>query len=208
MRLIGLFVGRCDGTDVSPPVVFLSSAFDLHKFSFFEKKVVKEACVFLARTAVPRVTFNKREVITHEESLAFVYRWTDGMFVCAIAEHDYPQRIGFDVIHKIRRCFIDTVSHSVWISADEGSSNSTFRHRLTDLLTQYQNPATFDKVVQAQQRTETVQEQMQHNITALLHTGENIETLVAKSNDLSESSKVLFKSSRKLKKRYACCKTQ
>eukprot|EP00922_Rhytidocystis_sp_ex-Travisia-forbesii_P042800 GHVS01063999.1.p1 GENE.GHVS01063999.1~~GHVS01063999.1.p1 ORF type:complete len:203 (+),score=24.37 GHVS01063999.1:105-713(+) len=202
MRLISIAVGRIADDQ---KLIILVSTFSLSTLSFFERKVAKEACTFLARTAAPRVSMSTRETVVHEGSVAFIYRWTDSLCVVVVADEEYPARLAYRLIDEVAKSFRQ--SEQRWESGGEGGAVK-YKPQIKLLLDMYKDPSEFDKLVQTQQKTEAVQEHMRHNISTILQTGENLDKLVSMSNDLSESSKVMFKSARKLKKRYACCKVQ
>eukprot|EP00922_Rhytidocystis_sp_ex-Travisia-forbesii_P070277 GHVS01105005.1.p1 GENE.GHVS01105005.1~~GHVS01105005.1.p1 ORF type:complete len:203 (-),score=17.43 GHVS01105005.1:306-914(-) len=202
MRLLSVTVGRITSDQ---QLVILVSAFCLSKLSFFERKVAREACTFLARTAAPRVALSTRETVVHEDSVAFIYRWPDSLCVVAVADEEYPSRLAYKLIDELARNFRASVPR--WREGRE-DGGIQYKPQIKQLLETYKEPSEFDKLVQTQQKTEAVHEHMRHNISTMLQTGENLDKLVSMSNDLSETSKQMFKSSRNLKKRYSCCKVQ
>ncbi|PHJ15118.1 protein phosphatase [Cystoisospora suis] len=70
------------------------------------------------------------------------------------------------------------------------------------------NPRSFDQLLSVSEKTEQAQKEVRRALQAVLETGEDLNELVQKSEDLSLTSKQLFKSATKAKKHYACCKIQ
>ncbi|CDJ59199.1 hypothetical protein, conserved [Eimeria maxima] len=81
MKLIAIFVCRCPAG--SDSVVFLSAAYDLSSFSFYQRNTVKEGLKFVTRTAIPRLPVGSQQEVEHEGSCAFVYRYPDSLAVLA-----------------------------------------------------------------------------------------------------------------------------
>ncbi|PFH32574.1 putative prenylated protein [Besnoitia besnoiti] len=211
MKLIALIVARCASTADIP--VFLCSAFELGGYSFYQKHSVKEACKFLARTAIPRVSKEAREMIEHEGSVAFLYRFIDSLAVVAIGDAEYPSRLAFRLLHEVHEKFVRAVPVAVWASAEPPGASSCapqirFKDELAALLQTYQNPRQADAVTRALEKSEQAQMEVRRTMEAVLQNGEDLTELVQKSQDLSIASKQLFKTATKAKKHYACCRVQ
>jgi len=74
---------------------------------------------------------------------------------------------------------------------------------LQSILNEFQDPKTADKLLKIQDTLDDIKEIMHKNIEEVLKRGETIDGLVAKSQDLSESSKIFYKQA---KKQNQCCK--
>jgi len=75
---------------------------------------------------------------------------------------------------------------------------------LQQALSDFQDPKTADKLLKIQDTLEDIKSIMHKNIEDVLARGDTIDGLVAKSADLSESSKIFYKQA---KKTNACCKS-
>ena len=64
----------------------------------------------------------------------------------------------------------------------------------------YQNPYEVDKLLKIQKSVDDVKDIMQQNIEVILHRGENLETLMIKSKDLSDASVKFYE-----KTKTKCC---
>ncbi|CBZ50464.1 conserved hypothetical protein [Neospora caninum Liverpool] len=211
MKLVALLVARC-ASNVDTPV-FLCSSFELGGYAFYQRHAMKEACKFLARTAIPRVGTEVRETIEHAGSVAFLYRFFDSLAVVAIGDADYPSRVAFRLLQEVHKQFIRLVPVAVWSSvAPVGSSSSAsqihFKDELTQLLLRYQDARKADTLTTVVEKSELAQKEVKRTIDAVLQNGESLDELVQKSEDLSLTSKQLFKTATKAKKHYACCKVQ
>jgi len=70
-------------------------------------------------------------------------------------------------------------------------------------LKEWQNPASTDKIAKIQKELDEVKEIMATNIEAVLKRGEDLDSLMEKSTDLSATSLTFYK---KAKKQNQCCK--
>ncbi|EPR59151.1 putative prenylated protein [Toxoplasma gondii GT1] len=211
MKLIALLVARC-ASDADAPV-FLCSAFELGGYAFYQRHSMKEACKFLARTAIPRVGVETREVIEHDGSVAFLYRFFDSLAVVAIGDANYPSRVAFRLLHEIHEKFTRAVPVALWSSvAPVGNSSCAaqihFKDDLALLLRRFQDARKADTLTAVMEKSEQTQKEVKRTIDAVLQNGESLDELVQKSQDLSLTSKQLFKTATKAKKHYACCKVQ
>jgi synaptobrevin family protein YKT6 len=73
---------------------------------------------------------------------------------------------------------------------------------LESYLTKYQNPKEADAMTKIQTDLDETKIILHNTITGILQRGEKLDTLVAKSEDLSTQSKVFYKTARKTNQ---CC---
>jgi len=73
---------------------------------------------------------------------------------------------------------------------------------LESYLTKYQNPKEADAMTKMQTDIDETKIILHSAITGILQRGEKLDTLVAKSEDLSTQSKVFYKTARKTNQ---CC---
>jgi len=73
---------------------------------------------------------------------------------------------------------------------------------LESYLTKYQNPKEADAMTRIQTDIDETKIILHNAITGILQRGEKLDTLVAKSEDLSTQSKVFYKTARKTNQ---CC---
>eukprot|EP00923_Selenidium_pygospionis_P052913 GHVN01091661.1.p1 GENE.GHVN01091661.1~~GHVN01091661.1.p1 ORF type:complete len:188 (+),score=8.70 GHVN01091661.1:641-1204(+) len=132
--ILGLIISRCDNDET---VVFLSTAHDLSQFKLWERKTVKEGCLFISRTVSTRVAVGSRQIIEHEGQGAFVARWNDGICVTMVADLTYPQRVAFLCLEEVHTTFKRTVGVTVWARVAEDDV-CDFKSELRAILKNYQ----------------------------------------------------------------------
>ncbi|KAL8449695.1 hypothetical protein Emed_002950 [Eimeria media] len=216
MKLIAIIVCRCPRS--SQELGFLSAAYDLSGYAFYQRNTVKEGLKFIARTAIPRLPVGSQQEVEHEGSVAFVYRYPDSLAILAIGDREYPRRVAFACLNEVHADFTRSVSMPVWVragsqgaAAKSSTSNHPdvhYRDRLAELLKKYKNPMQSDELVRALQKAEQAQEVVRQTISTVLRHGESLQELVNRSEDLSSTSKQLFKSTTKVKNSFGCCRVQ
>lgn len=75
---------------------------------------------------------------------------------------------------------------------------------MAGFLTQWQNPHEADKLMKVEKELFEVKEIMHQNLNDILKRGENLDTLMARSKDLSTVSVDFYKKAKKQNK--TCCK--
>eukprot|EP00920_Eleutheroschizon_duboscqi_P043249 GHVT01102792.1.p2 GENE.GHVT01102792.1~~GHVT01102792.1.p2 ORF type:complete len:212 (+),score=60.89 GHVT01102792.1:879-1514(+) len=211
MRLIGLFLLYCppDASFSSSSCTMLAYATDVSKFPFLQQGAAREASKFLARTVAQRVSCQSREVVEHEGSVAIAFRRADGLAGVAVADEEYPPRVAFKLLAEAMDAFAEQFQPEVWrAGSQENAFKTSFKPKLNAILKAYKDPVGFDALAATQSKVEAAHAEMHKSIDALLRAGESLEALVVKSEDLSTSSKVLFKQAKHAKSHYACCKVQ
>jgi len=71
------------------------------------------------------------------------------------------------------------------------------------VIKNYQDPSKVDKLSQAQKNVDETKIILHDNIKKLLERQGDLDTLVAKSNDLSKGAKAFYKNTKKVNK--SCC---
>jgi synaptobrevin family protein YKT6 len=119
--------------------------------------------------------------------------------VTVITDPEYPQRVAFTLIADMFRQFqalgVDWMSVRV-------DANLPFPELATQLQ-RYQNPTEADRLTKIQSELSQVTDVMHRNIEELMKRGETLESLMARSEDLSGVSYDFYK---RAKKNNQCCK--
>eukprot|EP00923_Selenidium_pygospionis_P052898 GHVN01091646.1.p1 GENE.GHVN01091646.1~~GHVN01091646.1.p1 ORF type:complete len:246 (+),score=18.30 GHVN01091646.1:683-1420(+) len=179
--ILGLIISRCDNDET---VVFLSTAHDLSQFKLWDRKTVKEGCLFISRTVSTRVAVGSRQIIEHEGQGAFVARWNDGICVTMVADLTYPQRVAFLCLEEVHTTFKRTVGVTVWARVEEDDV-CDFKSELRAILKNYQDPREVDALKNTQAKVDEAQAVIHRDIMTLLENNESLDALVEKSDDLS-----------------------
>eukprot|EP01069_Polyplicarium_translucidae_P003876 Polyplicarium_translucidae@DN2433_c0_g1_i4.p2 len=159
----------------------------------------------MARTVLPRLQVGSRECISHEEYRIHALRGQIGLAIVVITDEDYPSRVAFRCIASVAEDFQNCISEHEWRNA-KGDDSIDYKERLKKYLKKFDDPESFDSVVKTQRKVDETKEIMQKNIEQVLAGGENLEQLMMKSEDVSDQTKAMFQSSKKLKKK--CCVVQ
>lgn len=125
---------------------------------------------------------------------------TTGNCCVMITDEEYPSRVAFSIISKkVRDC---TVGGSSSSSSTSGVSSSTL---LAQDIVRFQNPLDLPeaKIEKINKELDKVKEIMHENISAVIARGEDINSLMKKSEDLSKHSKIFIDDTKRLNR---CCK--
>jgi len=71
---------------------------------------------------------------------------------------------------------------------------------ISELLKQFEDVYALNKVAQVQSQVEKVKLVAVQNLEAILQRGENVDQLIQQADELSTSTRVFYKSSKKLQK--------
>lgn len=125
---------------------------------------------------------------------------SDGLICIVHTSESYPLRAGFQLLAT---CLADFQKEfdGRWQTAQGGKKQPLKWAQLGKLLKQYQDLASVDKITKAQQLIDETKVVMLDNIDAVMRRGENLEDLVAKTDDLSTMSKGFHKAAKKTNKR-------
>jgi len=125
-----------------------------------------------------------------------------GMTAVCFADSEYPARVAFGYLSKLCEDFAQATNGQLSSSSEDNCMDATFQAAHLKLLTQFQDPAQADQLTQIMAELEQTKLVLHETIEAALERGQKIDDLVAKSNDLSGSSKAFFKTA---KKQNQCC---
>ncbi|KAL5368565.1 SNARE protein [Cryptosporidium parvum] len=142
-----------------------------------------------------------QEIITHDEYTIFSYKWSDGLSISMICDDDFPARIAFSSIFEAYMNIKDKNQHELSLLDDKLIYRTIFT-----ILNKYKEPLISDAITESQIKIDKAREAINVSLKSFLDRGENLDELIQKSNDLSDSSKKLFKMSKKTKR--PCCSLQ
>lgn len=182
--------------------VMLSSAAELSSFGYFQRGSVKEMFVFFSRTFAKNATPSSRSSVKQEAYLCHVYSSPAGITAVCFADEEYPSRVAFGYLSKLCESFSQTTQGKLSSSTDDNCMDASFQTTHMKLLTQFQDPAQADQLAKIENELEQTKVVLHETIEAALERGQKIEDLVNKSQDLSGSSKMFFKTA---KKQNQCC---
>jgi len=118
-----------------------------------------------------------------------------------VADHEYPQRVGFSLLTQLLDEFTKSHPRSAWPTMQPKKAGD-FDKFLAERLAKYQNPRNADQISQVQAEIDETKIVMYDTINKMLERGEKLDDLVNKSDELSAQSKLFYKSARKTNQ---CC---
>ena len=136
--------------------------------------------------------------LLHRDPLACA---SAGITACCFADAEYPSRVAFGYLSKLCEDFTQATGGRLASSDEDGCMDAAFPAH-TSLLTQFQDPAQADQLTRIMNELEETKVVLHDTIEAALERGQKIDTLIEKSNDLSGSSKMFYKTA---KKQNQCC---
>ncbi|EOD32534.1 hypothetical protein EMIHUDRAFT_373503 [Emiliania huxleyi CCMP1516] len=152
--------------------VMLSQAAELSSLGFFQRSTAKEVFVMFSRQ------FAKASTEPGQRS--------------SVRKDGYMSHVYHSPMGVVAVCFAD----------DEYPQRVAFGYLSKELLVKFQDPGQADQLTQIMAELEKTKLVLHETIEAALERGCKIETLINKSNDLSGSSKMFFKTA---KKQNQCC---
>lgn len=202
MRLLYSCVFKTGSTAAGKdgPIV-LTSAAELSSFGYFQRSSIKEMFLFFSRTFAKNVTAGQRTSVKHEGFLCHLYASPGGMTAVCFADAEYPSRVAFGYLSKLCEDFTQATGGVLASSSEDGCMDSTFPAH-PKLLQQFQDPGQADQLTRIMSELEQTKVVLHDTIEAALERGQKIDTLIDKSNDLSGSSKMFYKTA---KKQNQCC---
>jgi len=177
----------------------LASVYELSSFGYFQRGSVREVALFVSREVVQRSKRGERQSITHQGYLCHVYVHPRGIGCAALTDVEYPQRVAFSLIQQAVESFLKDYE----LTFEVHTTDQDLRvPGLEALIQKYQDPQKADPVMKIQKDLEETKQILVKSIDQVLERGEKLETLAAKSNDLSFQSKAFMTNAEKMNK---CC---
>nr|CAG4635086.1 EOG090X0E6P [Alona affinis] len=177
----------------------LRAAYDLTSFGYFQRSSVQEFMAFTAKILTERTQTASRQSVKQGEYMCHVYVRGDGLACVLTADHEYPQRVAHTLLTKVLDEFSAKVASTQWT---EGNAGAAAYAGLEPALAKYQNPREADALTKVQEELDETKIILHHTIEAVLERGEKLDDLVAKSQGLSDASKMFYKTARKTN---SCC---
>lgn len=117
------------------------------------------------------------------------YARTEGVAGIIISDHEYPALVAHQVLSKVVDEFLSKYPRTAYAASSVASLDFP---QLKDYLTKYQDPQQADSIMKIQKELDETKIVLHKTIESVLERGEKIDSLVAKSNDLSGSSKMFY----------------
>lgn len=133
----------------------------------------------------------------------------DGLSGVIITDHEYPQRVAFNLLSQVMHDFMVKYPRDRWAAPAMTSNISsqgmtrgqpvpaTPFSSLRDTLCKYQNPEDADTIMKVQREIDETKVILHKTIESMLDRGEKLDNLVDKSEKLSAQSKTFYKVAQK-----------
>jgi len=158
---------------------------DLSFISYFNRNAVHELLnEFVLAAANSLCQDPCRKVFEHVNVILACHRVGEAAVVL-VTDLEYPSRISFELARRVH----------------EDSSDA----HLSQIVQQCQDPGTVDALIRVQQQLDETLVVLHENVNKILARGDSIDLLVAKSEHLSQQSKMFYKVARKHNR---CCHIQ
>lgn len=203
MKLFALLIFRHHHPSGAAPYL-VASAFDLSSFGYFQKGPAREFITFLSRTVAQRTDPGTRVQVEKDQYVLYVHSQPSGLVACVAVDAAYPARVAFGLCAEAMSAFVADAG-TAWAAADAPAVDVRDREGWRGaeaLLQKYADPAEADKVLAIRRDLEEVRTTMHLAISQVLQRGEQLDQLVERSGDLSASSQMFYKQT---KKANACC---
>eukprot|EP01091_Cochliopodium_minus_P007274 TRINITY_DN17180_c0_g1_i1.p1 TRINITY_DN17180_c0_g1~~TRINITY_DN17180_c0_g1_i1.p1 ORF type:complete len:214 (-),score=49.80 TRINITY_DN17180_c0_g1_i1:34-675(-) len=184
--------------------------YNLGNFFFLTRGSIKESAQFATRLIVSRTakgTHNSISGIKKEEDeeenplndfIINAKTEVNGLSISIITDKNYSLRISYQLLIELREEW-DKLNHN-WINAEKDTCYNF--PKVQDLLNKFNNPLQFDKIIKISHEVDQIHDIMIKNIEAILLRGEKIDSLVAKSEELTPLTKQFYGGAKKLN---SCC---
>jgi synaptobrevin family protein YKT6 len=185
----------------SEPII-LSSAFSLAFVSIFQRGTLKDFLNFHSRLVIERVQKDTHAQVQLEKGICYAIANEDKIGVTLISDEEYPKRVAIDFLLKIHDNFKTFLAQqNVNLNSIEKDTDLKFDYIATEIEA-WQDPSKKDNIMKLQNELNDVHDIMKQNLNELLKKQENLESLMAKSQDLSLASVNFYKQA---KKTNSCC---
>lgn len=181
--------------------VEVSGHYDLSKFSYFQRKTVREFIKFHARTIVGRTAKGQRQSVAVEQNVGKCHAYVNpnGLAGVVLADSEYPMRVAFQLLNEAIRRFESKIGgrwEAVEIDSELGFPEGD------ELLVKFQDPSEADKITKIEKELDEVKGIVIKSMDDILRRGEALESLMQKSEDLSQVSYQFYRTA---KKNNQCC---
>ena len=181
--------------------VEVSASLDLTKFSYFQRKTVREFIKFHSRIIVGRTSKGQRQSVSVEQNVGKCHCYVNpnGLAGAVLADAEYPMRVAFSLINEAMRQFEAKLGNK-WMNVDHDTELDFPEGQ--ELLTKFQDPTEADKITKIEKELDEVKGIVIKSMDDILKRGEALESLMQKSEDLSQVSYQFYRTA---KKNNQCC---
>ncbi|KAL7628909.1 palmitoyltransferase [Parahypoxylon ruwenzoriense] len=181
----------------SKPGTELCAEKDLTSYSRWTRASYEEFMTMFAKTVAERTRPGQRQDVEQQDYTFHAYGRTEGVCGIIISDQQYPALVAHQLLSKVMDEFLAAHPRSSW-----SAGQSIAMPELNDYLTKYQDPHQADSIMKIQRELDETKITLHKTIESVLQRGEKIDDLVAKSDGLSNQSKMFYQQA---KKQNSCC---
>lgn len=142
-----------------------------------------------AKTVAERTRAGQRQDVEEQDYTFHAYGRSEGVCGIIISDHEYPALVAHQLLSKVVDEFLTAHPKTSWGTTD----GSVTMVELKDYLTKYQDPHQADSIMKIQRELDETKIVLHKTIESVLQRGEKIDDLVAKSDGLSNQSKMFYR---------------
>ena len=182
--------------------IILASAFQLDFVSIFQRSTLKNFINFHSRLVIERVQKDTHAQVQLEKGICYAFSSDDKVGVTMICDEEYPKRVAIDFLLKVHDNFkVFQTQNNLDLNSIEDDTDVNYDY-IANEIEEWQDPSKKDNIMKLQSELNDVQDIMRQNLSELLKREENLENLMAKSQDLSSASVNFYKQAKKTNR---CC---
>lgn len=176
---------------------------DLSSVGFFYRSTLHDHIKFNARLLCERTPDGGRQSVAFENDMGrcFSQRLPGGLACAVVTSNKMEARLAFAIITTIMDQFRKDFDGQWQRMSREKDDNVTWKEG-GDLFKKCQDPANVDKIAKIEKDLDEVKGMVMKSMDEILKRGENLDSLMEKSQDLSTTSYQFY---RQAKKNNQCC---
>ncbi len=182
--------------------IILSSAFELSFISIFQRGVIKDLLNFHSRLVIGRIEQDTNTQVQLEKGICYAISTSDKIGITMVCDEEYPKRVAIDFLFKIHANFMNyIIEKKIDLNIYTSDTDVKFNYIKNEIL-EWQNPTNKDNIMKLQNELNDLMDITRQNLNELLKREENLDQLIIKSKELTQTSKTFYIKAKKTNK---CC---
>jgi synaptobrevin homolog YKT6 len=147
--------------------------------------------MLFCKTVAERTRPGQRQDIEERSHTFHAYGRTEGVAGVIITDGDYPPLVAHQILSKVVDEFLAKYPRTAF-SDRNLQDNACPLPQLKEYILKYQDPSQADSIMKIQKELDETKIVLHKTIESVLERGEKIDSLVAKSDGLSQQSKMFY----------------
>ena len=181
----------------SKPII-LSSAFSLSFVSNFQMGTLKDFLNFHSRLVIEHIAHGTYGKVELEKGICYATAHSDKIGVTMICDAEYPQRVAIDLLLKIHNDFKTFLAEKrLYLNLYTNDTDVKYENIATE-IEEWQDPSKKDYLMILRNELSAIIDTMGKEVDDEIKKREyNLEELIKKSNELSETSLKFYQQMKK-----------